>query len=126
MKKLIRLFLFSFLFVLFFQSQGMAKTFTVNDNRDLEDANLNGTCAIKEGGTCTLRAAIMEAGNLMTEEHTITLKSGVTYLLTTGLPFDLLGSKTPKIALEADGSAKATIKGKGLILLGSTYTNFVF
>jgi CSLREA domain-containing protein len=90
---------------------GGAATFAVNDTADDVDAAPgNGLCATA-GGTCTLRAAVMET-NALAGADVVTLPAGVYGLLLTGSGEDagLTGDLDVADALEVNGAgADATV-----------------
>ena len=90
--------------------QANAATFVVNDTADVVDATPgDGVCETSTGnGTCTLRAAILEA-NALAGADTVTLPAGI-YGITTGIPS--MGSDTSAIA-DFDITADLEIAGAG-------------
>jgi len=90
--------------------EARAATFVVNDTADAVDATPgDGVCeTVLGGGTCTLRAAILEA-NALAGADSVTLPPGI-FSITTGIPGS--GIDTPAVA-DFDVTADLQITGAG-------------
>lgn len=76
--------IFPIFFVLIFSFSIHAASFTVNNNGDTNDANLNDGLCSDAAGNCTLRAAIQQANNLASNDTISFLPSVSATILTNG------------------------------------------
>ncbi|MCI0579648.1 MAG: hypothetical protein L0332_11680 [Chloroflexi bacterium] len=89
--------------------------YSVNSTLDEPDASVgDGNCSSAPSGLCTLRAAVMEAGN-KPDQDTIILQPNVTYLLTRQDPDDNGGDLDIRtdLIIQVAGGGRATIDGNG-------------
>lgn len=93
-------------------------SFTVNDTRDLHDADRGDGACRTAGGTCTLRAAI-EQGNASGQSATIVVPSG-TFVLRARGP----GGRRLELAIRADLTVSGA--GAGRTIVDGDQTGRVF
>lgn len=99
------------------ETEAFSLSFTVNSTLDEPDANPGNTiCASTPSGTCTLRAAIMEA-NRFSGPHTINLQPNSVYLLTrSGLDADANAGDLDILKDMTINGADSIVDGNGAVL----------
>jgi CSLREA domain-containing protein len=109
-------------------------TFNVESTLDEPDFNPgDGFCVSTPSGTCTLRAAIMEANRVTTQDVTIMLPAGI-YSITVPFSgsnsddtgdFNLLppNANSPLITIQGAGAATTILDGNGLDRLFTVHLN---